>query len=142
MTKFKIKVKHPNMKSPEIRELSFAGLKYFDFEGHYALSFVVDGYDEFYSHECYNLKFDYNTFQSTGKLDINGNEIYYDHDIVKFKLFYGGDWIELVGIFRFNSDELRAEIDINDHPQNLICLWYDISTMKDFEIINLQKDGE
>lgn len=33
--------------------LENAGLQYFDFEGSYALSFVVDGYTDFWAHEQY-----------------------------------------------------------------------------------------
>lgn len=37
----------------EMVYLPFAALQYFDFEGSYALSFVVDGYKGFWAHECY-----------------------------------------------------------------------------------------
>lgn len=33
--------------------LENTGLQYFDFEGSYALSFVVDGYTDFWAHEQY-----------------------------------------------------------------------------------------
>lgn len=40
-------------KRDEMVELPFAALQYFDFEGSFALSFVVDAYDGFYAHEMY-----------------------------------------------------------------------------------------
>jgi hypothetical protein len=82
-------------------------------------------------------------YQSTGKTDIHGKEIYYDFHIVKFKYNSAfAIWIEHIGIFRYNEDKLRAEIDISDQC-DCICLWYDSSIMSNFEIIgNIKKNPE
>lgn len=73
--------------------------------------------------------------QYTGLKDKNGVEIYYNCDKFKFLFFYAGEWIELVGVFDFNDYELKAEIDIDQHPQGFTCLTYNPQVMKDFEII-------
>ena len=86
---------------------------------------------------------DYNLFKSTGKTDIHGNEIYYDFHVVKFKYNSAfAIWIEQIGVFRYNEDELRAEIDISDQC-DCIYLWYGSSIMSNFEIIgNIKENPE
>jgi hypothetical protein len=82
-------------------------------------------------------------FGSTGKTDIHGNEIYYDFHIVKFKFYDAEDhakYEEAIGVFHFNEDGLRAEIDIYNISK-LICLWYFVEDMSDFEIIGNVKEN-
>jgi len=81
-------------------------------------------------------------YQSTGKTDIHGNEIYYDFHIVKFK-FHDPQLkktITCIGAFSFNVDELRAEIDIYKNP-HMPCLWYMVDDMTDFKIIGNVKEN-
>jgi uncharacterized phage protein (TIGR01671 family) len=64
----------------EMIYLKNTGLQYFDFEGSYALSFVVDGYKEFWAHEQYSEATkkakDFPIMQFTGRKDRTGKEIY------------------------------------------------------------------
>jgi len=68
--------------------------------------------------------------QFTGLEDKNGKEIYYNSDIIKFKLYNE----EFIGVFNFNNEEMRAEIDIYNKDE-YVCLWYDCINMKEFEVI-------
>jgi hypothetical protein len=84
-----------------------------------------------------------NIYQSTGKTDIHGQEIYYDFSIVKFKFYDAEDhakYEEAICVFHFNEDKLRAEIDIYNVPK-IVCLWYFVEDMKDFEIIGNVKEN-
>lgn len=60
--------------------LPFAGLQYYDFEGSYALSFVVDGYKEFWAHENYKSltekASEFPIMQFTGITLKDGTEVY------------------------------------------------------------------
>ena len=74
----------------EMIYLQNVGLQYFDFEGSYALSFVVDGYNEFWAHEQYNSASKraalFPIMQWTGLIDNNKIDIY-EGDIMN----YGGN---------------------------------------------------
>jgi glutaredoxin-related protein len=85
-------------------------------------------------------------YQSTGKTDIHGKEIYYDFHIVKFTLTRIISSLEekeynFIGVITFNEDELRAEIDIYDQDPRWRCLWYNCLTMSGFEIIGNVKEN-
>ncbi len=77
--------------------------------------------------------------QYSGLDDKHGKEIYYDFHEVSFDLAEasGTAMIHLSGVFTFNIDELRAEIDINEEYEKdgYVCLWYDCMKMSNFEII-------
>ncbi len=64
----------------EMVYLPFAALQYYDFEGSYALSFVVDGYDGFSAHEHYERRSkeiaNSPIMDWSGLKDKNGNDIY------------------------------------------------------------------
>lgn len=71
----------------EMVYLPFAALQYFDFEGSYAMSFVVDAYAGFWSHEQYENATeehckDAPIMEFTGLTDKNVKKIYED-DIIQ-----------------------------------------------------------
>jgi hypothetical protein len=71
----------------EMIELPFAALQYFDFEGSYAMSFVVDGYSGFWAHEHYESTTKENCKGAVirrfaGLTDNNGEDVY-EGDLVK-----------------------------------------------------------
>ena len=72
----------------EMGDLKNVGIQYFDFEGSYALSFVVDGYSEFYAHERYNTSSEkaskFPLMQYIQILDKNKKEIC-EGDILKYE---------------------------------------------------------
>jgi hypothetical protein len=76
-------------------------------------------------------------YQSTGKTDIHGQEIYYDFSIVKF------NWRreEFIGIFKFDDKRLRAYLKIYNNLFYKGLLYSDIAS--DFEIIgNVKENSE
>lgn len=110
-------------------------------DGTVAQAYISYDYDD----ELFRQGFcDFELFESTGKTDIHGNEIYYNFHVVKFK-FNDPQLkkvINCIGVFGFNKDELRAEIDIYNNP-HMPCLWYLVDDMSDFEIIgNIKENPE
>jgi uncharacterized phage protein (TIGR01671 family) len=99
--------------------LPLAALQYFDFEGSYALSFVVDGYEGFFAHENYDSKDitkrcnEAPIMQFTGLKDKNGVDI------------YEGD---IIDCNEYDSNECLTKI-INNFPNAVVgyykgCFWY------------------
>jgi len=60
------------------------------------------------------------------------NKIYADCSIVEFE--YGNIKNKLIGVFTFNIDELRYEIDIYNNT-SYSCLNYDFEDMQNFKVI-------
>jgi hypothetical protein len=82
-----------------------------------------------------------------GKGDIKDRKIYADCSIVEFEIFLimPDDTIKtqykLNGIFTFNVDELRYEIDILNHS-SFVCLNYNIGNMRNFKIIDTIQENK
>lgn len=120
--------------------LPFAALQYFDFEGSYALSFVVDGYDGFWGHEHYDSATKSKCknapiMQFTGHKDKGGKDIF-EGDIIEsrggltvyvawdegrsmfiyknntgfYAAFSGGDSITIIGNIYNNPELLTPSI--------------------------------
>lgn len=73
------------------------------------------------------------TFDYIGKKDINGNKIYADCSIFKFK--WGQNEHEIIGYFKYNNDYLSCEI-IMINAQVDKSMNYDPNTCVDIEIID------
>lgn len=72
-------------------------------------------------------------------IDIKGKPIHVgDMFSFIFKGELGGEY-KLNGIFRYNPDELRYEIDVFRDSHRFMCLSYSTETMKNF---NLLKNGK
>lgn len=118
----------------EMVYLPFAALQYFDFEGSYALSFVVDGYHGFWAHECYEkISKERCTnapiMRFSGLIDKNGKDVY-EGDIIKFMRvdYYiggSGEWLKgelsinkygipSIGQYQFGHTYYFGQIEDND----------------------------
>ena len=94
----------------EMIYLPLAGLQYYDFEGSYALSFVVDGYKEFWAHENYKLLTEkasnFPIMQFTGFRCKDNTEIY-EGDICSGHSDGNGviEWSEFDGGYHYRFDD-------------------------------------
>ena len=74
--------------------------------------------------------------QNVGKEDIDSNPIYADSSIVEFEYLEElHKSVTLVGVFTWNDDELRYEIDIPEKLDPYVCLSYDSVKMSNFKVI-------
>lgn len=99
-------------KYKELITLSFAGLQYFDFEGSYALSFVVDGYDGFWAHEQYDTATEeakeFPIMKSIGLQDRN-QKLIFEGDIVRLETDSAARYLRKghLGVVVFNKANHR-----------------------------------
>ena len=78
-----------------------------------------------------------------GRNDKNGQPIYEDSSIVKFKFMSDNldEYEELIGIFYFNEDSLRYEIEIFNNNKYVVLNYFDNGQMYDFEIIGTKQES-
>ena len=118
----------------EMVELPLTALQYFDFEGSYALSFVVDGYAEFWAHEHYGGSIKERCknapiMEFTGRQDKNGKDIF-ESDIVR-TTFYNHAASSTIFlqevVFEYGSFNAKSkEINIEDSRCNVPLYWCNI----------------
>ena len=79
-------------------------------------------------------------------LNVKGEIVKTDHDIVEFEYLIGkNDWLKLRGLFTFNDEELRYEINVygkNAVKHDIICLSYDVYKMRKFKVIGNIEDNK
>lgn len=82
----------------------------------------------------------------TGLKDISGKEIYFDCDIFKFKYMETlRKSVDLIGVMAWNSNEMRAEIDIYlaEDGRYRSLSYQGNGAMYDFDVIgNVYESGE
>ena len=85
---------------------------------------------------------DVELMQSIGLQDKNGKEIYANSDIFKFKYLKElHNPIDLTGIFTFNHDDLRYEIDIIGNKEYTCLCYVGNGIFYDFEIIGTKQEN-
>jgi len=72
--------------------------------------------------------------QFTGLTDKNGVKLFGNSDKFKFKWSNDNKIVNLIGVFVYDDDELRWEIDMSNSP-HYVVLSYDPIKMSDFEVI-------
>ncbi len=81
--------------------------------------------------------------KNVGMTDVEDNDIFADSSIVQFDCKDSdGSTVELIGVFTWNSDELRYEIDIAEKCDPYVCLSYNPEIMSNFKIIDILQNNK